>query len=171
MFNSTALCTLLHVPELTSDDQHHLVNSSTLKKYVQKNSEQFKRPWIHSLKLGLGDTCLLVSEIILPSLSAPHASKSTKTSCKKKTQTIQPGCIYSILFPAPCGGPLISWMRVTVEATSNLQPQTFAMKTPPAQPPPLVRPVPETLLPTAILQIANPTDTPGVRTMPKPLFQ
>ena len=61
-------------------------------------------------------------------------------------------------------------MRVTVEATSNLQPQTFAMmKTPPAQPPPLVQPAPETLLPTAILQIANPTDTPGhvmsVRTM------
>lgn len=137
---------------------------------MQKNSEPFKRPWIHSLKRGLGDTCLLVSEIILPSLSAPHASKSTKTSCKKKTQTIQPGCIYSILFPVPCGGPLISWMRVTVEATSNLQPQTFAMmKTPPAQPPPLVQPAPETLLPTAILQIANPTDTPGhvmsVRTM------
>ena len=136
-------------------------------KRIQNNSRGPRyTPWSVALEihvcLFLRSSCLL--------FRPPTPPSRPRRPVKKKTQTIQPGCIYSILFPVPCGGPLISWMRVTVEATSNLQPQTFAMmKTPPAQPPPLVQPAPETLLPTAILQIANPTDTPGhvmsVRTM------
>ena len=74
-----------------------------------------------------GNTCLLVSEIILPSLFASPRLQVDQDVLQKKPHTIQPGCIYSILFPVPCGGPLISWMPVTGEATSKMEPQTFAM--------------------------------------------